>query len=110
MGRVFAWASGALAGDPLLILAPLFAAVGLMLWAFALGAPARPDVLMPLVSLPPVDSFLDVGVIELTDRSAVEIWALRIAALVIRTIVFGLFVIVATQRARGTLPSLSDAV
>lgn len=104
------WSTTALAGDPLLILAPLFATVMLMLWAFALGAPARPDVLMPLVAMPPVDAFLDVGIIELTDRSAVGIWILRVAALVIRTIVFGVLVILAFQRARGELPSLSNAL
>jgi hypothetical protein len=110
LGRVLSWAAGALAGDPLLILAPMFSLVVVMLWVFALGAPGRADVLMPLVSLPPVDAFLDVGVIEITDRSPVEIWALRTGALVLRTAVFGVLAILATQRARGELPSLGVAL
>lgn len=110
LGRVLSWATTALAGDPLLILAPLFGLIVMMLWAFALGAPARADVLMPLLSLPPVDSFLDVGVIEISDRAAVEIWALRTVALTLRTLVFGILVILAIQRACGRLPSLTDAL
>jgi hypothetical protein len=80
-----------------------------MLWVFAVCAPARADVMMPLVSLPPVDAFLDVGVIEITERAAVEIWILRTVALVLRTAVFGVLVVLATQRARGELPSLANA-
>lgn len=110
LGRVLSWSTSALIGDPLLILAPLFALVVLMLWVFALEAPGRADVLMPLVSLPPVDSFLDVGVIEITDRGAVEIWLFRSLALFFRTAVFGVLVVLATQRARGELPSLGKAV
>jgi hypothetical protein len=109
LGRVLSWSASSLIGDPLLILAPMFGLVVLMLWVFALGAPARADVMMPLVSLPPVDAFLDVGVIEITERAAVEIWILRTVALVLRTAVFGLLVVLATQRARGELPSLGSA-
>jgi hypothetical protein len=110
LGRVLSWSAASLFGDPLLLLAPLFAVVVLLLWAFALGAPARADVMMPLLSLPPVDAFMDLGVIEIVERSAVQIWALRIAALVLRTIVFGVLVIIATQKAHGRLPSLGDAL
>lgn len=110
LGRVLAWSAAALVGDPLLILAPLFTLLVLLLWVFALGADARADVLMPLVSLPPVDAFLDVGVIEITERSAIQVWALRTAALAMRTVMFGLLVILAVQRARGGLPSLGEAL
>ncbi len=109
LGRVLSWSASSLVGDPLLILAPLFGVVVLLLWVFALGAPARADVMMPLLSLPPVDAFLDVGVIEITDRTAAEIWILRTVALVLRTVVFGVLVVLATQRARGELPSLGNA-
>lgn len=109
-GRVLSWAATALVGDPVLILAPLFSVVVLMMWVFALGAPARADVLVPLVSLPPIDSFLDVGVIELTERAAAEIWALRALALALRTFVFGALVVLALARARGELPSLGAAL
>lgn len=104
------WAATSLAGDPLLILAPLFGLVVFMMWSFALGAEGRADVLMPLMALPPVDSFLDVGVIELAERATVEIWLLRTAALVLRTMVFGTLCAVAVQRASGEVPSLGGAV
>ncbi|HJR19650.1 MAG TPA: hypothetical protein VJ922_08015 [Actinomycetota bacterium] len=109
LGRVLSWSASALFGDPLMLLAPLFSVVILMLWVFALGAPARADVMVPLVSLPPLDAFLDVGVIELTDRAAAEIWILRSVALALRTAVFGVLVVLAVQRARGEVPSLGAA-
>lgn len=110
LGRVLGWAATSLVGDPLLILAPLFVLVATLLWVFAIGAPARADVLMPLVSLPPVDAFLDVGAIGIEDRGAIETWALRAVALVLRTVTFGVLVSLAAQRARGALPSLGQAV
>ncbi|MGH2783669.1 MAG: hypothetical protein ACRDJ1_00220 [Actinomycetota bacterium] len=109
LGRVLSWSASALFGDPLTILAPLFSVVILMMWAFALGAPARADVMVPLVSLPPLDAFLDVGIIELADRAAAEIWILRTVALALRTAVFGVLVVLALQRARGEVPSLGAA-
>lgn len=92
-----------------MILAPLFGVVVMMMWVFALGAPARADVMLPLVALPPLDAFLDVGVIELTDRGALEIWMLRTVALALRLFLFGVLVALATERARGELPSLGAA-
>jgi hypothetical protein len=89
LGRVLSWSASALFGDPLMILAPLFGVVVLMMWTFALEAPARADVLVPLVSLPPIDAFLDVGIVELTDRAAVGIWILRTVALALRVFLFG---------------------
>ena len=93
-----------------MILAPLFGVVVLMMWTFALEAPARADVLVPLVSLPPIDAFLDVGIVELTDRAAVGIWILRTVALALRVFLFGLLVVLCVQRARGELPSLGAAM
>ena len=72
-----------------------------MIGAFALGAPGRAEVLLPLVSVPPIDAFQDVLLIDLSSRGAIVTWALRVAALLIRA---------AVQRARGELPSLGDAV
>jgi hypothetical protein len=109
LGRVLSWSTSALFGDPLMILAPLFGVLVIMMWVFALGAPARADVMLPLIALPPLDAFLDVGVIELADRAALEIWALRTVALALRLLVFGVLVVLAVQRARGELPSLGAA-
>lgn len=92
-----------------MILAPLFGVVVMMMWVFALGAPARADVMLPLFALPPLDAFLDVGVIELADRGALEIWVLRTVALALRMLVFGVLAVLATERARGELPSLGGA-
>ena len=81
-----------------------------MIGAFALGAPGRAEVLLPLVSVPPIDAFQDVLLIDLSSRGAIVTWALRVAALLIRAAVFGVLVRLAVQRARGELPSLGDAV
>jgi len=81
-----------------------------MLWAFSLGAPGRAEVLLPLVSLPPIDAFQDVVLIDLGSRGALATWILRVLALLIRTLVFGVMLRLAVQRARGELPSLGGAV
>jgi len=98
-----------LVGDPILVLAPLFFLIALMLLAFALEAPAGPEILVPLVSLPPVDAFTDVGIIGLHDRGTAVTWILRAVALIVRTGVFGIIATLAVQRARGVLPSLGGA-
>jgi len=108
--RVAGWATVALTGDPILLLIPPFLFSGLMLAAFGVGAPGRAEVLLPLVALPPIDAFQDVVLIDLTSRAAFVTWLLRVAALLIRTVVFGLLLGLAMQRARGALPSLGDAV
>lgn len=110
MPSALSWAGAALAGDPILILTPLFVLVALMLGAFALGAPASADALLSLVALPPVDAFLDVGIIELADHGALGTWLLRALALVVRTVAFGILVRLAVQRGRDVAPSLSDAI
>jgi hypothetical protein len=109
LSSALSWSAVALAGDPILILAPLFLLVALMLGAFALGAPATADALLSLVALPPVDAFLDVGIIELADRGPAGTWVLRTAALAVRAAAFGVLVHLAVQRARGAAPSLSEA-
>lgn len=81
-----------------------------MLLAFALGAPGRTEVILPLVSLPPIDAFQDVVLIDLSPRSAVETWVLRASALVIRTVAFGVLVHLAASRARDRAATLGDAV
>jgi len=81
-----------------------------MLAAFGVGAPGRAEVLLPLVSLPPIDAFQDVVLIDLTSRAAFVTWLLRVAALLIRTLAFGLLLSLAVQRARGALPSLGEAI
>ena len=110
LGRVAGWATVALAGDPILLLIPPFIFSGLMLATFGIGAPGRAEVLLPLVSLPPVDAFQDVVLIDLSSRAAFVTWALRVAALLIRTIAFGILLSLAVQRARGGLPTLGEAI
>lgn len=110
LSRVAGWATTALFGDPVLLLAPVFVFIAMMLFAFALGAPGRPEVLLPLVSLPPVDAFQDLVIIDLTTRSDVATWLLRATAVLLRTAMFGALLHLAVQRARDAAPSLSDAV
>ena len=93
----------------MLLLVPPFILIALMLFAFALGAPGRTEVILPLVSLPPIDAFQDVVLIDLGSRGALATWALRVLALAIRVAVFGLLVRLAVQRARGAAASLGDA-
>lgn len=103
------WATGALFGDPVLLLTPVFVFIGLMLLAFSLGAPGRPEVMLPLLSLSPIDAFQDVVIIDLTSRADAATWVLRAAALVVRTVTFGVLLHLAAQRARDAVPSLSEA-
>jgi hypothetical protein len=109
LGPVARWSSTALAADPVLLLIPPFFLIALMLLAFALGAPGRTEVILPLISLPPIDAFQDVVLIDLGARAALATWALRVCALVIRVVVVGILVRLATQRARDEVPSLGDA-
>lgn len=80
-----------------------------MLFAFALGAPGRTEVILPLVSLPPIDAFQDIVIVDLGARGALATWTLRALALAIRTVVFGILVRLAVMRARDAAPSLGDA-
>jgi hypothetical protein len=110
LASVVGWATTSLAGDPILLLIPPFVLTGFMLLAFALGAPGRASVLLPLVSLPPIDAFQDLVIIDLGLRGTVATWLLRAAALLIRAAAVAVLMRLAVQRARGELPSLSDAV
>ncbi|MFY9588693.1 MAG: hypothetical protein WAT66_14710 [Actinomycetota bacterium] len=110
LGNVLGWSATALAGDPVLLLLPPFILIGLMLLAFALGAPGRTEVILPLISLPPIDAFQDVVLIDLGSRGALATWVLRTVALAIRVLVFGILVRLAVQRARDAAASLGDAV
>jgi hypothetical protein len=109
LANALGWAATSLAGDPLLLLIPPFMLTGYMLLAFALGAPGRADVLLPLISLPPVDAFQDLVIIDLGSRSPIATWLLRAAAVLIRAAALGILARLAVQRARGGLPSLGDA-
>jgi len=109
LSRVLGWSTGALFGDPVLVLVPPFILIALMLGAFAIGAPGRPEVLLPLVSLPPIDSFSDVVVIDVGAHGDVATWILRALALAVRTVAFGLLLRLAVQRAREEIPSLGAA-
>jgi hypothetical protein len=106
---VLGWATSALFGDPVLVLAPPFVFVALMLLVFSLGAPGRPEVLLPLLSLPPIDAFQDVVIIDVAARSDLVTWLLRAAALLIRAAAFGVLLHLAVQRARDRVPSLGEA-
>jgi len=110
LSRVLAWATAALFGDPLLILAPPFLFIGLMLVAFGLGAPGRPEVLLPLISLPPIDAFQDVVIVDLGSRGAIATWVLRVLMLLLRTAAFGILLHLVVQRARDRAPALGEAV
>lgn len=110
LGNIVPWSLSAIAGDPVLLLVPPFILIALMLFAFALGAPGRTEVILPLVSLPPIDAFQDVLLIDLGDRGALATWMLRALALAIRIVVFGILVRLAVQRARDRAASLGDAV
>jgi hypothetical protein len=109
ISRVLGWATTALAGDPIMLLIPPFMLIGYMLLAFALGAPGRAEVLLPLVSLPPIDAFQDLVIVDLGLRGSLATWLLRVAALLIRAAAFGVLARLAVQRARGALPSLGEA-
>lgn len=108
--RVLTWATSALFGDPLLLLAPPFLFVALMLLAFGLGAPGRPEVLLPLVSLPPIDAFQDVVIVDVGAHGDVATWLLRGLMLLVRTAVFGVLLHLVVQRARDRAPALGEAI
>jgi hypothetical protein len=109
LGSLAGWSLTSLAGDPILLLLPLFSLVALLLIVLSLGLAATPDIVVPLVSLPPLDAFQDVGVIDLGNHGTAATWAMRVAALLIRTIVFGVLVRLAVQRARGRESDAGDA-
>ena len=94
----------------MLILAPPFLFIGLMLVAFGLGAPGRPEVLLPLISLPPIDAFQDVVIVDLGSRGAIATWVLRVLMLLLRTAAFGILLHLVVQRARDRAPVLGEAV
>lgn len=96
-------------GDPVSILLPFSILVALVLVVLGLGVPGKPEVLVPLVSAPPIDAFIDGGSIELLGRSAAAQWALRGVLALVRAAAFGFIAAVAIERARGAQPRLDKA-
>jgi hypothetical protein len=89
---------------------PAISLVALILAALALSAPAEPDVLIPLVSLPPVDAYQDVAVVDLGVDGTLQTWVLRLLFWGLRIALFGTFVALAVDRARGRAPELAAAL
>jgi uncharacterized membrane protein len=81
-----------------------------MLLAFGFGAPGRPEVLLPLVSLPPIDAFQDVVIVDLGARGGPATWLLRVLMLLVRTAAFGVLLHLVVQRARDRAPALGEAL
>lgn len=114
------WGIVATIGDPVLILVPLAAATFGILGLLGGGVTTAPacasaqgcatTILVPLWSLPPLDAYQDAGVVQMVASQTAVIWALRILALVLRTIVFGAAVYLAVQRARDRVPDVRGAL
>lgn len=96
-------------GDPASILLPFLVLVVLVLAVLGLGAPGKPEVLVPLVGAPPADAFIDNGTIEMLARAPATRWALRAGFAAARAMAFGLIVAVALRRARAAIPDLREA-
>lgn len=110
IGSLLPWTLRATCGDPILLLVPLVEVVALTLLVLAVGAPGEPEILLPLVSLPPVDAFQDVGMVDLVAGSEVWTWVLRGLFLVVRVYAFGALAALAIERARGGAPAVRTAL
>ncbi|MBI4728454.1 MAG: hypothetical protein HY775_03000 [Acidobacteria bacterium] len=110
IGSVVPWGILSVAGDPSLLLVPFIELAGLLLAVLALGSSGQPEVVVPLVSIPPVDAYQDVGAIDLFVSGSVRTWILRLSFLAVRTLAFGALACLAVQRARGAVPDLRAAV
>lgn len=110
IGSVLPWAASATVGDPLLVLVPFVSLVGLVLVYLALGLPGEPEVLVPVISLPPVDAYQDVASVDLVTEGAAANWLLRALFLALRVAAFGTVVALAAQRVRPARPDLAAAV
>ncbi|MGH6959839.1 MAG: hypothetical protein ACREE7_05090, partial [Dongiaceae bacterium] len=100
---VLGWSVTAVAGDPTLLLVPFLAVVALLLAAVALGAPARAEVVVPILSPPPADSFQDIGVLNAAGIGGTAEWIARALFGLGRTVVFATLAGLAVRRAGGTV-------
>jgi hypothetical protein len=103
------WAVLGVFGDPAMLLVPALGLAAVTIAIFALGAPGRPEVLVPAFAAPPADAFTDAGVIGLVQRSAGATWVARSALVILRGVLFGLIAALAAARAAGETPSLGAA-
>jgi hypothetical protein len=109
-GTLLPWSAAAVVGDPLLVIVPFAALVGLILAALAVSAPADPDVLLPLLSLSPIDAYQDVAIVDYAGVGTAATWALRALFWAIRVAVTGTIVVLVVQRAREQRTDLVAAV
>lgn len=109
LGRVAGWSGLAVAGDPVLLLVPALMLVALLIAVLGLGAPARAEVVVPLVVAPPADSYQDVGILALAGVDGAARWVGRAGFALARTAAFAVLVALALARARGEAPSLAAA-
>lgn len=103
------WATVAVAGDPLLLLIPAAAVVVWLLVALGLGAPARAEVIVPLLTAPPADSYQDIGIAGLAGLTGAASWIARAVFAAGRTLLFASIAVMAVRRAHGD-PAGMDSV
>jgi hypothetical protein len=109
IGSVIPWGVIATLGDPLLLILPLLFATAGILATLGIGAPAAPETLVPVWSIPPFDAYQDAGVIDLAVHSTVVTYIVRALFLIVRTALFGTLLHLAMQRSRDAVPALRQA-
>lgn len=99
--RAVRWAVVAVAGDPLLLLVPVGAAVTWLLVALGIGAPARAEVIVPMITAPPAGSYQDIGIAGLGQLGDGGIWVAHVLFAAARTMLDATLAVMAVARARG---------
>lgn len=97
-------------GDPAMLLVPALGLAAVTIMVVGLGAPGRPELIVPALAAPPADAFTDAAVLGLVERTPAVGWAARVAAIALRALVFGSVAAVAAARAAGEMPSLAGAL
>lgn len=109
LGPCLRWAVTAVAGDPVMLLLPVFGFAIFLLAALAFGVPGRPEVLVPLLVAPPADAFQDLGILRLAGVDGAWRWVAAAVLGVGRTALFAALIACAIQRTRGESASLAKA-
>jgi len=92
-----------------LLLAPVMLVVAWLLAAFAIGAPAHAEVIVPIVTPPPADAYQDIGIVALSSLSEASVWVARGLFAVARTIAFATIAALVVARAHGEVVTLAAA-
>lgn len=110
IGSLLPWSLVAVLGDPIMILAPFILTAAMILAVLGLGSTGQAQLIVPVVSPPPLDAYQDVGAIQLFAHGTLATWLLRAAFLVLRAGAIAALAGLAIRRARGLVPDLRQAL